>query len=79
MWYVYFLKSKGMEWYYVGSTGLLRKRIEDHQNGLIQSTKHYRPFELRAYLAVKTEAKARELEKYFKTGSGRAVMRKRIL
>jgi hypothetical protein len=32
-----------------------------------------------AYIAVRTEKKARELEKYFKTGSGRAVLKKRIL
>lgn len=36
-------------------------------------------FELEAYVAVKTEQKARQLEKYFKTGSGKAVLYKRIL
>lgn len=38
-----------------------------------------RLFKLEAYVAVKTEKKAQELEKYFKTGSGRAVLNKRIL
>jgi len=28
---------------------------------------------------VRTEEKARELEKYFKTGSGKAILKKRIL
>ena len=32
-----------------------------------------------AYVAVPTERKARKLEKYFKTGSGKAVLKKRIL
>jgi hypothetical protein len=32
-----------------------------------------------AYVAVRSERKARELEKYFKTGSGKAVLKKRIL
>ena len=79
MWYVYILKSKVSVWYYVGSTGQLKKRVEQHNQGLSQSTKHYAPFELEAYIAVQTETKARELERYFKTGSGRAVLQKRIL
>jgi hypothetical protein len=32
-----------------------------------------------AYVAESSERKARELEKYFKTGSGKAVLKKRIL
>ena len=53
--------------------------MSEHNAGLTQSTKHYVPFEIEAFVAVKTEAKARELEKYFKTGSGKAVLKKRIL
>jgi len=34
---------------------------------------------LEAFIAVKTESKAKELEKYLKTGSGRAILKKRIL
>ena len=79
MWYVYILKSKGNEWYYVGSTKNLKQRFKEHNKGKNQSTKAYAPFVLDAYVAVKTEGKARELEKYFKTGSGKAVLKKRIL
>jgi len=77
MWYVYVLKSRKSVWIYIGSTGNLRTRLEDHNNGKVQSTKHYAPFELEAYIAVQTENKARELEKYFKTGSGKATLKKR--
>lgn len=79
MWYVYVIKSDKLDWRYVGSTGNLNKRIEEHNNRLNQSTKHYAPFILEAYIAVQTEEKALELEKYFKTGSGRAILYKRIL
>ena len=79
MWYVYILKSRGHDWYYVGSTGDLKKRFREHNLEENQSTKSYAPFELDAYIAVKTEKKARELESYFKTGSGKAVLKKRIL
>ncbi len=78
-WYVYFLKSVHREFLYVGSTNDIERRISEHINGLVQSTKAYRPLELVAYLAVKNERKARELERYFKAGSGKAILRKRIL
>lgn len=79
MWYVYVLKSKGEDWRYIGSTGDLKERFKQHNQGMSQSTKHYAPFELEAYIAVKTEWKAKNLEKYFKTGSGKAILNKRIL
>ncbi len=79
MWYVYILKSRKSDWTYIGSSGSLRKRLQDHNAGKVQSTKNYSPFDLEAYVGVKTEQQARELEKYFKTGSGRAVLKKRIL
>lgn len=79
MFYVYMLKSKNSEWRYTGSTNELRERFEKHNEGRVQSTKHYAPFEMEAYVAVTTEAKARALEQYFKRGSGAAVMKKRIL
>lgn len=79
MWYVYILKSKIEDWRYIGSTGNLKVRFRSHNQGKNQSTKHYAPFELESYLAVKYEKQARELEKYFKTGSGKAVLYKRIL
>jgi len=78
MWYVYIIKSRVKDWKYVGSTGDLKKRFREHNQGDVQATKHYRPFILGAYVAVQTESKARELEKYFKTGSGRVILEKRI-
>jgi putative endonuclease len=78
MWYVYFLELNNGD-IYVGSTPDLKRRFESHQNGHVQSTKIYCPVKLRSYVAVETEAKARELEKYFKSGSGKATARKRFL
>lgn len=79
MWYVYVLKSTVKDWMYIGYSSNLKSRVEQHNSGNVQSTKHYAPFELEAYVAVKTKQKAIELEKYFKTGSGKAVLKKRIL
>ena len=79
MWYVYFLKSNSKDYLYIGSTNNLERRLTEHNNGLVQSTKAYRPLEIESYIAVQTEMKARELEQYFKTGSGKAILKKRIL
>ncbi|MDE3058741.1 MAG: GIY-YIG nuclease family protein [Bacteroidota bacterium] len=78
-WFVYFLKSSKKGWIYVGSTNQVQRRFKEHCDGLVQSTKFFRPLKLAAYVAVDSEEKARKLEKYFKTGSGKAVLRKRIL
>ena len=79
MWYVYILKSKADGKHYLGSTSDLRRRLREHTNGQSQSTTNRRPLELEAYIAVKEESTARDLEKYLKTGSGIATLRKRIL
>jgi predicted GIY-YIG superfamily endonuclease len=78
MWYVYILKMADGE-YYVGSTNNLKRRIEEHTNGRDTSTKWRLPVVLEAYIAVKSEMTARRLEKYLKTSSGKATLRKRIL
>ena len=64
MHYVYFIKSKKKNWVYVGSTSDLIQRIKRHNDGLVKSTKHYRPFELIYYEAYTTlvVAKRREFE-----------------
>jgi len=64
---------------YVGSTNNIRYRLAEHNSGKLDSTKNRKPFSLEAYIAVKDRAKAIELEQYFKTGSGRALLQKRIL
>ena len=79
MWYVYIIESIEQDFLYVGRTWNVEKRLVEHNDRLVQSTKHYAPFELNAYVAVKTKQRAIELEKYFKTGSGKAVLKKRIL
>ncbi len=79
MWYVYVLRSVGHDYLYIGSTSDLKKRLTLHNAGNVVSTRPYYPFTLEAYIAVKTEKRARELEIYFKGGSGKAILQKRIL
>lgn len=77
MWYVYFLKLTNDD-IYVGSTDDLKRRIASHENGYVRSTKSHLPLQLLSYVAVRTESRARELENYFKSGSGKAVAKKRF-
>ncbi len=79
MWYVYVLRSSRDNNLYVGSTNDISRRLSEHNSGKVDSTKNRTPFSLEAYFAVKDQSRAVELEQYFKTGSGRAFLQKRIL
>jgi len=80
MYYVYFLKSRiKANWIYVGSTDNIERRLKEHEKGLSSSTKPYLPVYLVGYVALLTEKSSRKLEEYFKTGSGKAILKKRIL
>jgi putative endonuclease len=78
MWYVYFLELANGD-IYVGSTNDLKRRIAAHNAAHVISTKSYLPARLKSYVAVETELHARELETYFKSGSGKAIAFKRLI
>jgi len=77
MWYVCFLELANRD-IYVGSTSDLRRRMGSHGRGQVKSTKAHLPVDLKSYVAVRTEKTARELEQYFKSGSGRAIAGRRL-
>ena len=53
--------------------------FSSHQEGSVASTCKYLPVILCSYIAVMDEASARGLERYFKSGSGKAFAKKRFL
>ena len=69
MFYVYILKSKKDNKFYTGSTNNLRRRMNEHNSGLVFSTKSRVPFELVYYEAYKSESDARHREKNLKLRS----------
>ena len=77
MWYVYFLQLNNGD-IYVGPTNDLRRRVDSHSRGEVSSTKTLLPATLESYVALRTEKVARELERYFKSGSGKAFANKRF-
>lgn len=60
--YVYVLKSLRDKALYIGSTRDLRKRVADHNDGKVFSTRLRRPFKLLYYEAYQAEKDARDRE-----------------
>ena len=54
----------------------MKDRIKRHKSGYVDATKSRLPIELDFYIALKDEYKAFEFEKYLKSGSGRAFIKK---
>ena len=77
MFYVYVLRSEKDGNFYVGFTSDLKKRIEEHNQGLTKSTKYRRPLELIYYEASRHRIDAMRREKYLKTTYGRRYIRGR--
>jgi len=78
MYYVYILKgSKGK--IYTGYTSNIEERMIRHQKGFVPATKDKLPLELETYVVFKDKYKAYNFEKYLKSGSGRAFLRKRLV
>ena len=67
--FVYVLKSKKDNNLYIGSTNDLERRLSEHNEGLVFSTKSRVPFELVYYEAYRSESDARHREKNLKIRS----------
>ena len=75
MWYVYILNCEDNK-LYTGCTNNIKERIERHKKGYVPATANRRPIKLNSYFAIKNKYKAFELEKYLKSGSGRAFIKR---
>jgi len=64
--WVYILKSIQFGSYYIGSTTDDKKRIRQHINGKVKSTKYLRPLEVKLVQEYKTNILARRIEKKLK-------------
>ena len=79
--YVYILRSKkDSKQIYIGYTGNLENRMEDHQNPKASAyTRQYAPWELETYVVFKDKQPAQQFEIYLKSHSGRAFLKKHLL
>jgi len=64
---------------YVGCTDNLKDRIERHKNGHVPATKSRLPVKLVCYFAFSNKYKAFDFEKYLKSGSGRAFLKRHLI
>ncbi|MFA5084401.1 MAG: GIY-YIG nuclease family protein [Candidatus Paceibacterota bacterium] len=64
---------------YVGCTDNLEERLERHNKGYVPATKSRLPVELMTSVNFRDKYKAFEFEKYLKSGSGRAFMKKHLI
>lgn len=71
MCFVYILKSERKKLFYTGCTNNLKRRIQEHNAGSTQSTKHMRPLKLVYCEEFSDKKTARERELYLKSGVGR--------
>lgn len=77
MYYVYILGlSDGAE--YIGFTRDIRRRFQEHNLGIVASTRKFRPVQLLWFCVFRDKQKALAFERYLKSGSGTAFRRKRL-
>ena len=77
--YVYILQSKAdPKRFYTGSMTNLRQRLTRHNEGRVPHTSKWKPWTLKTYIAMSDAKRAVELEKYFKSHSGRAFVKKHL-
>ncbi|MEK7164040.1 MAG: GIY-YIG nuclease family protein [Patescibacteria group bacterium] len=75
MYYVYTLTCSDSKTY-IGCTDDLKSRVVRHQKGEVPATKNRLPITLYSYFAFSNKYIAFNFEKYLKSGSGRAFMKK---
>ena len=78
MYYAYILLSEKDDKFYTGFTNDLKRRINEHSNGRVDSTKDMLPMKLIYYEACIDEKDARAREKYLKSGMGKRYIRNRL-
>jgi len=76
--FVYVLKSQSYSKYYVGMSDNPQRRLEEHNKGKVTATKPYRPYRIVLVEEFPDRQKAHYREKYYKTGFGRKVWKKKL-
>ncbi len=78
--YVYLLRSvNNPEKVYVGFTTDIDRRLNEHNSGSQIYSRRYAPWELLTYITFNERSLATSFEKYLKTSSGKAFLKKRLI
>ena len=76
MYTVYVIKSIEKDWFYVGQSSNIVRRLDHHNRGYNRSTKPYRPYELVFTEEYITSEQARKREKELKSTMGKRFIRR---
>ncbi len=80
MYIVYILRSiKKPEKIYVGYTEDLSKRLKEHNDKKSNYSNRYAPWKLETRITYRNRNKAKQFEKYLKSGSGFAFLKRRLI
>ncbi|MBI4276336.1 GIY-YIG nuclease family protein [Candidatus Uhrbacteria bacterium] len=77
MFYLYLLLLSNKD-LYKGSTADLKQRVQQHQDGAVQSTRNYRPVRLIHYECYIKKSDALRRERFLKTTEGKRFLRQQI-
>ena len=78
MYYVYILVSLKDCKFYVGFSNNLIRRIKQHQNGMVISTRHRLHIKLICYEAYLNKKDAKKRELYLKSSNGKKELKIRV-
>ena len=73
---VYIIKSSKDNKRYIGCTKNILRRLDEHNNDLVKSTRNRRPLELIYTEGFENKSDAIARERFFKTGKGREYLDK---
>ena len=73
------ISQKDANKYYIGLTDNLERRLKKHNSSQAYYSKRYAPWQIETYIAFRNKHLAAQFEKYLKSGSGHAFLKKRLL
>lgn len=79
MYYTYVLYSKKLARLYIGHTNNLERRLKQHNDGKVLSTKPYKPYSLIYFEEYNSKKEAVVREKELKLSGGRRLIKSMML
>src|SRR6266508_5849220 len=68
----------GTERFYTGLTDDFPMRLKRHNSGQVLHTAKWKPWRLKTYVAFSDRSRTAQFERYLKSSSGRAFLKKRL-
>jgi len=77
--YIYVLQSEiDQKRFYTGLTNDLPHRLQNHNAGRVLHAAKWKLWRLKSYIAISDRVRAAKLERYLKSASGRAFLKKHL-